>query len=332
MIIIVSSTSTEYNIYMNKSSFLTGLLNTEKKNIAEYLATWDDLNVFFKTLGKAWDFVSQVWKSEVETNLENEIAFRKKADNYLNTRSKYGLHVSLYGRFADIFDIENGKISSQKELDDYCVELEKKAVLFQKELSHEEDKMKDFDGDSFVDLRKYFLEIMVDQFKDLNNEKQKKILEEMVNKLNSLSPEELNEFKDKMNISDITNESIKKILLGGGIYSMFAGAVGIIGFPAYIFLTSFIGGISSIIGITLPFGVYTGATSMMAFLSSWFLPIVIAGGWFFSDKYTTKLRKIFTVASMVSISFQSYKDTSLESVNEFIDAHTIKSDIENVDF
>ena len=317
---------------MNKSSFLTGLLNTEKKNIAEYLATWDDLNVFFKTLDKAWDFVSQVWKSEVETNLENEMAFRKKVDDYLNTGSKYGLHVSLYRRFIDIFDIEHGKISSQKELDDYCIELEKQAALFQKELSREEDKMKDFDGENFVDLRKYFLEIMVGQFKDLDNEKQKKILEEMVKKLNSLSPEELNEFKNKMNISDITDESVKKILLGGGIYSMFAGAVGIIGFPAYIFLTSFIGGISSIIGITLPFGVYTGATSIMAFLSSWFLPIVIAGGWFFSDKYTTKLRKIFTVASMVSISFQSYKDTSLESVNEFIDAHTIKSDIENVDF
>ena len=87
MIIIVSSTFTEYNIYMNKSSFLTGLLNTEKKNIAEYLATWDDLNVFFKTLDKAWDFVSQVWKSDVETNLENEMSFRKNVDNYLNTRS-----------------------------------------------------------------------------------------------------------------------------------------------------------------------------------------------------------------------------------------------------
>ena len=144
IMIIVSSTSTEYNIYMNKSSFLTGLLNTEKKNIAEYLATWDDLNVFFKTLDNAWDFVSQVWKSEVETNLENEMAFRKKVDNYLNTPSKYGLHVSLYGRFTDIFDIEHGKISSQKELDDYCIELEKKAALFQKELSREEDKMKDF--------------------------------------------------------------------------------------------------------------------------------------------------------------------------------------------
>ena len=317
---------------MNKSSFLTGLLNTEKKNIAEYLATWDDLNVFFKTLDNAWDFVSQVWKSETETNLENEMAFRKKVDDYLNTRSKYGLHVSLYRRFIDIFDIEHGKISSQKELDDYCIELEKKAVEFQEELSSEEDKMKDFDGENFVDLRKYFLEIMVDQFKEMDNEKQKKILEEMVKKLNTLSPEELNEFKNKMNISDITDESVKKILLGGGIYSMFAGAVGIIGFPAYIFLTSFIGGISSIIGITLPFGVYTGATSIMAFLSSWFLPIVIAGGWFFSDKYTTKLRKIFTVASMVSISFQSYKDTSLENVNDFIKAHNKELDVENVNF
>ena len=329
---IVSNTFTEYIIIMNKSSFLNGLLNTEKKNIAEYLATWDDLNVFFKTLNKAWDFVSQVWQSDAETNLENEMAFRKKVNDYLNTRSKYGLHVSLYGRFTDIFDIEHGKISSQKELDDYCIELEKKAVEFQKELSREEEEMKVFDGKDFVDLRKYFLEIMVDKFKEMDDEKQKKILEEMVNKLNSLSPEELNEFKDKMNISDITNDSVKKILLGGGIYSMFAGAVSFVGFPAYLFLSSFIYGISSIVGVTLPFGFYMGASSIMAFLSSWFLPIILAGGWFFSNKYTTKLRKIFTVASMVSISFQSYKDTSLENVNDFIKAHNKELDVENVNF
>ena len=41
---------------MQKSSFIIGLLNSEEKNIAEYLATWDDLNVFFKTLDKSWDF------------------------------------------------------------------------------------------------------------------------------------------------------------------------------------------------------------------------------------------------------------------------------------
>ena len=102
---------------------------------------------------------------------------------------------------------------------------------------------------------------------------------------------------------------------------MFAGAVGVVGFPAYLFLTSFIGGISSIIGITLPFGVYTGATSVMAFLSSWFLPIVLAGGWFFSNKYTKKLRKVFAVASMVSISFQAYKDLNLNTAKNFVEEY-----------
>ena len=192
--------------------------------------------------------------------------------------------------------------------------------LFQKKES-EEDKVKTFTGDTFVDLRKYFLETMVEQFRDLDNSKQKKVLQDMVDKLNNLSSDELKEFKNKMNIDEVTNESVKKILLGGGIYSMFAGAVGVVGFPAYLFLTSFIGGISSIIGITLPFGVYTGATSVMAFLSSWFLPIILAGGWFFSNKYTKKLRKVFAVASMVSISFQAYKDLDLNTANKFVEKY-----------
>ena len=303
---------------MIRSSFLKGLLNNEEKNIAEYLATWDDLNVFFKTINKSWDFVSQIWKSDREINEENKNAFNEKVRDYLNSNSRYGLYSHLYNNFSDVFDIESGKISSQKELDENFLELENKAVLFQKEISKEEDNIKNFDGKNFIDLRKYFLEIMVDKFKEMNNEEQKKILEEMVEKLNSLSSEDLKKFKDKMNISDITNESIRKILLGGGVYSMFAGAVGVVGFPAYIFLTSFIGGISSIIGITLPFGVYTGATSVMAFLSAWFWPIIIAGGWLFSRPYTAKLRKIFAVASMVSISFQSYNDVDVETVNDFI--------------
>ena len=52
---------------------------------------------------------------------------------------------------------------------------------------------------------------MVEQFKDLDNSN-KKVLEDMVNKLNNLSPDELKEFKDKMNIDEVTNDSVKKIL------------------------------------------------------------------------------------------------------------------------
>ena len=86
---------------------------------------------------------------------------------------------------------------------------------------------------------------------------------------------------------------------------------------AYLFLTSFIGGISSIIGITLPFGVYTGATSVMAFLSSWFLPIILAG--MFYNKYT-KIKKSF-YRLMVSISFQAYKDLDLNTAKNFVEEY-----------
>jgi len=306
---------------MQKSSFIIGLLNSEDKNIAEYLATWDDLNVFFKTLDKSWDFVSQLWKSDREIEKDNVNSFQEKIDGYLYSNTRLGLQVLLLKNFQEVFEIDEEKILSQRQLDDISYDLEIKALQFQKEFSIEEDKLKTFTGNTFVDLRKYFLETMVEQFKDLDNSKQKKVLEDMVNKLNNLSSDELKEFKDKMNIDEVTNDSVKKILLGGGIYSMFAGAVGVVGFPAYLFLTSFIGGISSIIGITLPFGVYTGATSVMAFLSSWFLPIVLAGGWFFSNKYTKKLRKVFAVASMVSISFQAYKDLDLNTANDFFEKY-----------
>ena len=306
---------------MQKSSFIIGLLNSEDKNLAEYLATWDDLNVFFKTIDKSWDFVSQLWKSDREIERDNANAIQEKIDGYLSSNTRLGLQALVFKNFQEVFDIDEEIILSQRQLDDISYDLEIKALQFQKEFSSEEDKLKTFTGNTFVDLRKYFLETMVEQFKDLDNSKQKKVLEDMVNKLNNLSSDELKEFKDKMNIDEVTNDSVKKILLGGGIYSMFAGAVGVVGFPAYLFLTSFIGGISSIIGITLPFGVYTGATSVMAFLSSWFLPIILAGGWFFSNKYTKKLRKVFAVASMVSISFQAYKDLDLNTAKNFVEEY-----------
>ena len=305
---------------MNKSSFLNGLINEKQKNVADYLATWDNLNVFRKSLGKAWDFVASFWNSEKELQQADKDSYIEKVDLYIRNhkKPKFKLHASLYKRLTELFDIECDKISSQKELDEYFLKLENEAITFQRKFSFEEEKMKPFYGNSFYELRGYFLDVMVEQFKNLKNEEQEKILKDMVDKLNSLSAEELENFKEKMKINEVTNESIKKILLGSGIYSMLAGAVSIVGFPAYLFLTSFIGGISSFIGITLPFGIYTGATSVMAFLTSWFAPILLAGGIFFANKYTDKLRKIFAVGTMVSISFQSYKDTSFENSVDFL--------------
>ena len=84
---------------MQKSSFIIGLLNSEDENIAEYLATWDDLNVFFKTLDKSWDFVSQIWKSDKEIERDNKKAFKEKIDQYLIRNTRSGLQTLLFKNF-----------------------------------------------------------------------------------------------------------------------------------------------------------------------------------------------------------------------------------------
>ena len=161
---------------MQKSSFVTGLLNSDEKTIAEYLATWDDLNVFFKTLDTSWDFVSQLWKSDREIKRDNKIAFKTKVDEYLDDYTMSELHTLLFKNVQEIFDMDTTTISSQRELDDISCELEFEAIEFQKEFSSEEDELRTFSGNTFVSLRKYFLETMVEHFKDLDSSKQNKVL------------------------------------------------------------------------------------------------------------------------------------------------------------
>ena len=185
---------------MNKSSFLNGLLNEKQKNAADYLATWDNLNVFWKSLGKAWDFVAGFWSNEKELEQADKDSYIEKVDSYIRNHKKpeFKLHASLYKRLTELFDIECNKISSQKELDEYFLKLENEAILFQRKFSFKEEKMKPFYGHNFYELRIYFLDVMVEQFKGLENEKQEKILKDMVDKLHTLSAEELENFKEKI--------------------------------------------------------------------------------------------------------------------------------------
>ena len=101
-----------------------------------------DLNVFFKTLDKSWDFVSQLWKSDREIEKDNANSFQEKIDGYLYANTRLGLQALLLKNFQEVFEIDEEKILSQRQLDDISYDLEIKALQFQKEFSSEEDKLK----------------------------------------------------------------------------------------------------------------------------------------------------------------------------------------------
>lgn len=315
---------------MFKSSFANGLLNNSDENIAEYLVSWDRIGVFTQLYNKVGDFIQGFFNSEEEIRKDEAKKFLRQKKVYLSISSSksylhghlFYLHGLLFLRICESFDMAvTAKITSLRELDDILLSLENKCVNFQKELN-KDAKMKKFKGNSFSDLRKHYLDFMISEFKKLSKDKQEKILEDVVQKLNSLSEDELNNFKKKMNIDKISKRSINNIILTGGVYSAIAGTVGLVGFPAYIFLVSFIKGVASLIGVgTLPFGVYKAATVSLSFLTAWFAPIFLVGGLiFFGNKQNEKMDKIYSSITMVTTSFQSIRDLKDDDIKHFIES------------
>lgn len=316
---------------MFKSSFANGLLNNTTENIAEYLVSWDRLGIFTQLYNKVGNFIEGFFSSEEEIKKNEVKEFFREKQKYLSlSTKKYYLHAYLFIKICETFEITlTNNITSLRELDDILISLENKCVNFQKELN-KDAKMKKFKGNSFSDLRKHYLDFMISEFKKLSKDKQEKILEDVVQKLNSLSEDELNNFKKKMNIDKISKESINNIILTGGVYSAIAGTVGLVGFPAYIFLVSFIKGVASLIGVgALPFGVYKAATVSLSFLTAWFAPIFLVGGLiFFGNKQNEKLDKIYSSITMVTISFQSIRDLKDDDIKHFIESinHNINNE------
>jgi len=325
---------------MFKSSFANGLLNNTPDNIAEYLVSWDKLSVFTQIYNKTKNFFAKIFSTDEvleENKIKNNEAkefFEKKAIYLLNHSSNrefdFYLHSILFIRICKSFGILiKEKITSIRELDDIFFLLEEKAVYFQKK-QNKKKKPQIFEGNNFTELRKYFLDLMVFEFKNLSKDKQEKILADIVEKLNKLNESELAEFKKKMNIDSISKQTINSILLTGGVYSTIFGTVGLVGFPAYIFLTTFISSLASFVGIALPFGVYKGATVALAFLSSWYAPLLLlVGAIFIGDKQNKKIDKAYSTISMVTVSFQSYKDLSNQKAKDFISSINNKLNLFN---
>ena len=96
---------------MNKSSTLKGLLNEQPKNIAEYLATWDDLNVFWKSLNQAWNLIAGLWSTKNELEQEDKEAYIKTVNVYMKEKNipiDYAFYISnqIMNPVKQVLDLE----------------------------------------------------------------------------------------------------------------------------------------------------------------------------------------------------------------------------------
>lgn len=119
-----------------------------------------------------------------------------------------------------------------------------------------------------------------DKFRELNEEQSVEFTEKIKQMLTDLPLEKQYILKQKLDIDELTNEAIRSAILGQGSVVVLSAIVEVAGFSAYITLTTAIAATMALAGVTLPFGVYTVATTLFSMLINPFIliPLALGGG------------------------------------------------------
>ena len=118
------------------------------------------------------------------------------------------------------------------------------------------------------------------KFRELDEKGAADFTEKIQDFLMQLPEEKQLELKRKLGMDELTTETIRIAVLTQGSVVVLSIIVEVAGFGAYTMLTSAIAATMALVGVTLPFGFYTFATSLFSLVINplILLPIALGGG------------------------------------------------------
>lgn len=218
------------------------------------------------------------------------------------------LQVKLLLQIMKTLDIKGQRLELKRELDDMC------ESIIQQVYSNmiEEEGFKQFSErnahlDKVKQMIHYQMTLLlrqVDQkIHETSTKNQEDFVEEIKAYIQKLPAEKQQQVKEKLGIDELTNSVLKKFISTSGVSLLFAGLVEVTGFAFYTTATTLLASIVGLVGITLPFAVYTTLTSVIAVLASPFfiIPVLFGGGAFFVHHQNKKLKKKLLPVVLVQI-------------------------------
>ncbi|MEQ8200535.1 MAG: hypothetical protein ABRQ24_03815 [Syntrophomonadaceae bacterium] len=134
-------------------------------------------------------------------------------------------------------------------------------------------------------INKYYIDKAIDDFEAkynaADNATQEKLINEIYNNFEMLPEEKKSELYDKLKIKGASQAAIKASMKTIGPSVILSSLIGLGGFASYTTLSSIIFGFSQIFGVTFSFGVYTGAASLLSFLTGPFMILLLIADGFF---------------------------------------------------
>ncbi|PIC70821.1 hypothetical protein CSV77_05785 [Sporosarcina sp. P16b] len=193
------------------------------------------------------------------------------------------LRLELFLHMTKEFELAGSHYNTSYEIENKCGEVLQKAHTYQlkKDKSYTDFVSRNLhlsiDNQlALYQMQKIFKSIG-GELKNLTADQQESFAGQIEKFIESLPIEQQEKIKEKLNIEAVTNSTITKVLATQGSAVLLAVIVEIAGFTAYTTLTSLIAGTASLIGLTLPFGFYMTATSVLSIITGPIGFILIGG-------------------------------------------------------
>lgn len=149
---------------------------------------------------------------------------------------------------------------------------------------------------------KEMVEALQKKLASMSEEEQEKLEELLRKELERLGEGDREALRQALGVSELSAGALLTFLRSGSAVAVVQLLAGSFGFGAFLFLTAMIKAFGLLIGITLPFGVYSTSTSLLSFALSlpfFLLVMALTGGWILhrtNGKLDQQLSKILLVA------------------------------------
>jgi hypothetical protein len=266
---------------------------------------------------KLWKLL---WK-KVRDSVQEEDLVREELNEkveWLGQFSDDQVRVMLLTRLASHLDMELPIDLTAGYLDEMGSQIEQKTIA----LLQENDS--DFDGKTTAEMAQHVMQNLfgdlAERFENQDEETQQEVVDTIMTEIESMPEAQRERLLKALDANELSRDAVRRAIVTGALGSAFGAVVQAAGFSAYMAAVKALAAVSGLVGIALPFGVYTALTSVIAVLANPLItvPALLGGGWLLTSHTNTKMRNnllpVVVTQSTVHAAIGDYSDERLSSM------------------
>lgn len=257
---------------MSRSVFLDGILAEDAEAARAHVWTFDHASVVGEARRRVFRGEESAPIDPIRHARDDRLVLPIEPDDW---------RAAKLARILEHLNLKFSGAPSEAEVVDLCMQAETRAVALLVRLEgpgHAKKGVEPFAGGSVLELSRYVLRRMFEQldasFASKPPAERERIASDIARRLADLPDDVRERIRREAGLANLSADALMRTGSIAAVGGAMIGTVGLAGFAAYTSVTSFIAAAAGLVGLTLPFGAYTFATSALAFVSN---PLIVGG-------------------------------------------------------